>query len=160
MRLQFRQIIHILLILISTSVSFQLVGQERYVFFTPPIDSICRNTLDLIRIRQTLTLQQYAVNQDIGQIENTINVMNRHMEESLNERRIIESELSTINRIIDSLTPRRPDGPRPKENLISILYERLTFNGSYGLNINQLALSNWAAAAESLRCPIRALPRL
>lgn len=149
MRLQFRQIIHILLILISTSVSFQLVGQERYVFFTPPIDSICRNTLDLIRIRQTLTLQQYAVNQDIGQIENTINVMNRHMEESLNERRIIESELSTINRLIDSLTPRRPDGPRPKENLINILYERLTFNGSYGLNINQLALSNWAAGGES-----------
>jgi len=149
MRLQFRQIIRILLILISTSVSFQLVGQERYVFFTPPIDSICRNTLDLIRIRQTLTLQQYAVNQDIGQIENTINVMNRHMEESLNERRIIESELATINRLIDSLTPKRPDGPRPKENIIDILYERLSFNGSYGLNINQLALSNWAAGGES-----------
>ena len=149
MRLQFRQIIRILLILISTSVSFQLIGQERYAFFTPPIDSICRNTLDLIRIRQTLTLQQYAVNQDIGQIENTINVMNRHMEESLNERRIIESELATINSLIDSLTPKRPDGPRPKENIIDILHERLSFNGSYGLNINQLALSNWAAGGES-----------
>ena len=149
MRLQFRQIIRILLILISTSVSFQLIGQERYSFFTPPIDSICRNTLDLIRIRQTLTLQQYAVNQDIGQIENTINVMNRHMEESLNERRIIESELATINSLIDSLTPKRPDGPRPKENIIDILHERLSFNGSYGLNINQLALSNWAAGGES-----------
>ena len=149
MRLQFRQLIRILLILTSTTVSFQLLGQERYVFFTPSIDSICRNTLDLIRIKQTLTLQQYAVNQDIGQIENTINVMNRHMEESLYERQIIESELATVNRLIDSLTPKRPDGPRPKENIIDILYERLTFNGNYGLNINQLALSNWAAGGES-----------
>jgi len=29
------------------------------------------------------------------------------------------------------------------------LYERLSFHGSYGLNINQLALSNWAAGGEN-----------
>ena len=149
MRLQFRQILRILLIFISTSASFQLFGQERYVFFTPPVDSICQNTLDLIRIKQSLVLQQFAVDRDIEQIHHTINVMNYHLEEALNEKEIINSELIAINRHIDSLTPKRPDGPRPKENIIDILYERLSFHGNYGLNINQLALSNWAAGGEN-----------
>ena len=71
------------------------------------------------------------------------------MEQTLNEQQIVESELAAINRYLDSLTPKRPDGPRPKENIIDILNERLTFHGSYGLNINQLALSNWAAGGEN-----------
>ena len=149
MRLQFRQIIRILLIFISTSASFPLLGQERYVFITPSIDSICQNTLDLIRIKQSLILQQYAVDRDVEQINHTINVMNLHLEEALNEKEIIASELETINRHIDSLTPKRPDGPRPRENIIDILNERFSFHGNYGLNINQLALSNWAAGGEN-----------
>jgi hypothetical protein len=147
--LQFRQIIRILLIFISTSASFQLLGQERYAFYTPPIDSICQNTLELIRIKQSLILQQYAVDRDVEQIKHTINVMNLHLEEALNDKEIIESELVTINRLIDSITPKRPDGPRPKENIIDILNERFSFHGNYGLNINQLALSNWAAGGEN-----------
>ena len=83
------------------------------------------------------------------QIENTINVMNRHLEEAQSERQAIDSELAAINRHLDSLTPKRPDGPRPKENIIDILSKRLSFNGAYGLSINQLALSNWAAGGES-----------
>ena len=149
MRLQFRQIIRILLIFISTSASFQLLGQERYAFYTPPIDSICQNTLELIRIKQSLILQQYAVDRDVEQIKHTINVMNLHLEEALNDKEIIESELVTINRLIDSITPKRTDGPRPKENIIDILNERFSFHGNYGLNINQLALSNWAAGGEN-----------
>lgn len=149
MRLQFRQILRIFLIFISTSASFQLFGQERYVFFTPPVDSICQNTLDLIRIKQSLTLQQIAVDRDVEQIHHTINVMNLHLEEALNEKEIIASELEAINRHIDSLTPKRPDGPRPRENIIDILNERFSFHGNYGLNINQLALSNWAAGGEN-----------
>ena len=149
MRLHFRQIIRILLILISTSASFHLPGQERYVFSTPTIDSICQNTLDLIRIKQSLILQQYQVDHDVEQINHTINVMNLHLEEAMNEREAINSELNAINRHIDSLTPKRPDGPRPKENIIDILNERLSFHGSYGLNINQLVLSNWAAGGEN-----------
>ena len=149
MRLQFRQILRIFLIFISTSASFQLFGQERYVFFTPPVDSICQNTLDLIRIKQSLTLQQIAVDRDVEQIHHTINVMNLHLEEALNEKEIIASELEAINRHIDSLTPKRPNGPRPKENIIDILNERFSFHGNYGLNINQLALSNWAAGGEN-----------
>ena len=149
MRLQFRQILRILLIFISTSASFQLLGQERYAFYTPPIDSICQNTLELIRIKQSLILQQYAVDRDVEQIKHTINVMNLHLEEALNDKEIIESELVTINRLIDSITPKRPDGPRPKENIIDILNERFSFHGNYGLNINQLALSNWAAGGEN-----------
>jgi len=116
---------------------------------TPAVDSICQYTLDLIRIKQSLTLQQYAVDNDVEQIQNTINVMNRHLEEAMNERVAINNELTAINRHIDSLTPKRPDGPRPRENIIDILYERLSFHGSYGLNINQLALSNWAAGGEN-----------
>ena len=149
MRLQFRQIFRILLIFISSSVSFQLLGQEWYAFFTPPIESICQNTLDLIRIRQSLVLQQFEVDRDVEQINHTIDVMNLHLEEALNEKEIIASELVTINRLIDSLTPKRPDGPRPKENIIDILNERFSFHGNYGLNINQLSLSNWAAGGEN-----------
>ena len=149
MRLQFRQIIRILLIFISTSASFQLLGQERYVFFTPPIDSICRNTLDYIRIKQSLVRQQYAISQDEQELRYTIEVLNRHLEDVINESQIIDAELSTINRYIDSITPKRPDGPQPKENIINILNDRFSFHGNYGLNINQLALSNWAAGGEN-----------
>ena len=149
MRLQSRQIFRILLILISTAVSSSLFGQERYCFYTHEVDSVCQYALELIRIKQSLITQQYQVDQDMLQIENTINVMNRHLEEAKNERVAIDSELAAINRHIDSLTPKRPDGPRPKENIIDILSRRLSFNGAYGLNLNQLALSNWAAGGEN-----------
>ena len=125
------------------------MGQKRYGFMTPKVDTICQNTLELIRIKQSLMLQQYAVDNDVMQIQHTIDVMNAHLEEAKNERIAIDNELLAINRHIDSLTPKRPDGPRPKENIIDILYERLSFHGSYGLNINQLALSNWAAGGEN-----------
>ena len=131
------------------AVSSSLWGQERYGFFTPEIDSICRNTLDYVRIKQSLTSQQFAIEQDVEQLRHTIDILNQHLEETINEQMIVESELDAINRYLDSLTPKRPDGPRPKENIIDILYERLSFHGSYGLNINQLALSNWAAGGES-----------
>ena len=149
MRLQTRQIIRILLIFISTLATCSVFGQERYSFFTPEIDSICHNTLDYVRIKQSLTSQQFAVGQDAEQLRHTINVLNQHLDQTIKEQEIIDSELAAINRYLDSLTPKRPEGPRPKENIIDILYERLTFHGSYGLNVNQLALSNWAAGGES-----------
>ena len=109
---------------------------------TPEIDSICNNTLDYVRIKQSLTSQQFAISQDAEQLRHTIDILNQHLEETLNEQMVVESELEAINRHLDSLTPKRPDGPRPKVNIIDILSERLSFHGSYGLNINQLALSN------------------
>lgn len=149
MRLQLRQLFRIILIFIITTVSFQVFGQERYVFFTPRIDSICQNILDYIRIRQSLILQQYQVNQDIEQIGRTIDMLNQNKNEYLSDLETIKNELDAVNRHIDSLTPKRPDGPRPKENIIDILNERFSFHGNYGLNINQLALSNWAAGGEN-----------
>ena len=149
MRLQIRLLSRFLLILIPTAISCSLYGQERFVFYTPEVESICQNTLDLIRVKQSLILQQYAVNNDVAQIQHTIEIMNRYLEESMNERVAIDSELKAINTLIDSITPKRPDGPRPKENIIDILNERLSFHGGYGLNINQLALSNWAAGGEN-----------
>ena len=149
MRLQLRQLFRIILIFIITTVSFQVFGQERYVFFTPRIDSICQNTLDYIRIRQSLILQQYQVNQDIEQIGRTIDMLSQYKNEYLSDLETIKNELDAVNRHIDSLTPKRPDGPRPKENIIDILNERFSFHGNYGLNINQLALSNWAAGGEN-----------
>lgn len=149
MRLQLRQLFRIILIFIITTVSFQVFGQERYVFFTPRIDSICQNTLDYIRIKQSLILQQYQVNQDIEQIGRTIDMLNQNKNEYLSDLETIKNELDAVNRHIDSLTPKRPDGPRPKENIIDILNERFSFHGNYGLNINQLALSNWAAGGEN-----------
>ena len=149
MRLQTRQFIRILLIFISTLAAYPIFGQARYPFMTHEVDSICRNTLDYVRIKQTLTSQQYAIGQDIEQPRHTIDILNQHLEETLNEQQIVDSELAAINRYLDSLTPKRPDGPRPKVNIIDILSERLSFHGSYGLNLNQLALSNWAAGGEN-----------
>lgn len=83
------------------------------------------------------------------QLEQTLDALNQHHSDILEEQESIESELAVINRQIDSLTPKRPDGPKPKENIINILNERLSFHGSFGLNINQLALSNWAAGGEN-----------
>lgn len=149
MRLQIWQIISIILIFISTMAVCPVHGQTRYSFVTSEIDSICRNTLDYIRIKQSLTSQQYAIGQDADHLRHTIEILNQHLEQTLNEQQIVDSELNAINRYLDSLAPKRPDGPRPKENIIDILNERLSFHGSYGLNINQLALSNWAAGGEN-----------
>ena len=129
--------------------TFPVFGQVRYSFFTPEIDSICRNTLDFVRIKQSLISQQYAIGQDAYHLRHTIDILNQHLEQTLNEQQIVESELDAINRYLDSLAPKRPDGPRPKENIIDILNDRLSFHGSYGMNINQLALSNWAAGGEN-----------
>lgn len=126
-----------------------LLGQERFAFVTPEIDSICRNTLEFIRIKNSLLRQQFQINQEVVQLEETIETLNKSRTEIIEEQIFIENELALINRQIDSLTPKRPDGPKPKENIINILNERLSFHGSYGLNINQLALSNWAAGGEN-----------
>ena len=149
MRLQSKHFIRILLIFTSTLATSPIIGQVRYPFVTTEIDSICHTTLDYIRIKQSLALQQYEIRQDAEQLRNTIEILNKHLEETLNEQQIVDSELSAINRHLDSLIPERPNGPRPKENIIDILSERLSFHGSYGLNINQLALSNWAAGGEN-----------
>ena len=144
-----RYSVRILLIFISTISLTPLFGQERYPFVTPKIDSICHNTLEYVRIKNSLLRQQYLINQDAVQIAQTIEVLNQNQSEILEEQKIIESELAAINRQLDSLTPKRPDGPKPKENIINILNERLSFHGSFGLNFNQLALSNWAAGGEN-----------
>ncbi|MDO5316650.1 MAG: DUF3078 domain-containing protein [bacterium] len=86
---------------------------------------------------------------DIEELQNSIAILNQYLEGARNDKAVIDNELAAVNRHIDSLTPKRPDGPRPKDNIINILYERLSFHGSYGLNINQLALSNWAAGGEN-----------
>lgn len=144
-----RQFIRILLIIISTCSTFSLFGQRGYVFFTPEIDTICRHTLDYIQIKQSLVRQQIKAELDEQELRYTIDVLNQQLEDVINESYIIDAELATVNHYIDSITPKRPDGPRPKENIINILNERLSFHGNYGLNINQLTLSNWAAGGEN-----------
>ena len=149
MRLKPRQHIRILLIFITSAFAFPLSGQVVRSFYTPLVDSICRNTLDCIRIKQSLTLQEYEIDREAEQIQNTIEVMNRHLESNRLEKQTVQAELAAINRHIDSLIPKRPNGPRPKTNIIDILSDRLSFHGNYGLNINQLVLSNWAAGGEN-----------
>ena len=139
----------ILLIFITMLCSLPLFGQERYAFVTPKIDSICRNTLEYVRIKNSLLRRQYQIEQDMQQLELTINELSQQHLEIIGEKDDIENELATINRYFDSLKPHRPDGPRPKTHIIDIINEGLTFHGSYGLNINQLALSNWAAGGEN-----------
>jgi len=116
---------------------------------TPTIDSICQSTLEYVQIKYLLLRQQEQIALETKQLESTITALNQEHTDIITERQAIESELAAINRHLDSLTPKRPDGPRPKENLIDFISERSSFHGSYGLNINQLALSNWAAGGES-----------
>lgn len=142
-------IILILLMLVSAIFTCPVFGQVNTSFITPDIDSICCNTLEYIRIKQSLTSQRFAIGQDAEQLRSTISILNQHLEQTLNDQAIVESELEAINQHLDSLTPKRPDGPRPKTNIIDILNERFSFHGGYGLNINQLALSNWAAGGEN-----------
>lgn len=149
MRAKTRQFIRILLIIISTCSTFSLFGQVGYVFVTPEIDSICSHTLEYIQIKQSLVRQQIKAELEEQQLRNTIDELNQQLEDVVNESYTIEDELAIVNRYIDSITPKRPDGPRPKENIINILNERLSFHGDYGLNINQLSLSNWSAGGEN-----------
>lgn len=144
-----KQHILILLTITASVIAFPNLGHAQQYFFTPKIDSICRSTLEYIRIRQSLTLQEFEINRDAEQLQNTIEVLSRHLDEARIEKQAVESELAAINRHIDSLIPKRSHGPRPKENIIDILNNRLSFHGNYGLNINQLALSNWAAGGEN-----------
>ena len=116
---------------------------------TPAIDSICRTTLEYVQIKYLLMRQQEQIDKEALQLERTIGALTKEQEEISNEQKVIKGELAAINRHLDSITPKRPDGPRPKENIIDILYDRISFHGNYGLNINQLALSNWAAGGES-----------
>ena len=116
---------------------------------SPTIDSICQSTLEYVQIKQLLLRQQEQIEQEVQQLESTLKVLNQEHSDILIERQAIESELTAINQHLDSLTPKRPNGPRPKENIITLLNERISFHGGYGLNINQLALSNWAAGGEN-----------
>ena len=149
MGFNFRRLFIILLIFILILGKESLFAQVKYPFYTPRIDSICDHTLEYIHIKNSLIRQRYQVEQEAAQLKETIDILSQHHADILNEREFIESELDAVNHHIDSLTPKRPNGPRPKENIINILNERLSFQGSYGLNINQLALSNWAAGGES-----------
>ena len=139
----------ILLILVSTTTLTPLFGQKSYPFVTPKIDSICRNTLEYVRIKNSLLRQRDQIDHEMTQIDQTLSDLHQHRSEIIEEQEVIDEEIAIVTRYIDSLTPKRPDGPRPKENIINILNERLSFHGSYGLNINQLALSNWAAGGEN-----------
>ena len=137
------------LIVILTVKGNPLFSQNTKHLMTPRIDSIFRNTLDYLEIKNSLVKQQFDIQQKERQIEKTLNVLNKHNAEIANERHSIESELKAINRHIDSLIPPHPAERRPKANILDIINEGLAFNGNFGLNINQLALSNWAAGGES-----------
>lgn len=126
-----------------------LFSQDIKSLMTPSIDSIFRNTLDYLEIKNSLVRQQFDIQQKERQIGKTLSVLNRHNNEIISEKQSIEGELRAINRHIDSLIPPRPQSKRPKANIIDLLNEGLTFTGNFGLNINQLALSNWAAGGES-----------
>ena len=149
MRFKGWQLFRNVLILVTFLGATTAFGQERYPFVTSHIDSICQSTLEYIHLKQLLTRQQAQIEREAHQIERTMGLLSKEQSELLGEKQVIESELAAINCHLDSLTPKRPDGPRPKENIIDILNDRLSFHGSYGININQLALSNWAAGGEN-----------
>ena len=149
MRFVRRHFFRIALTITTMIAASQAFGQVGYPFLSPTIDSICQSTLEYVQIKQLLLRQQEQIEQEVQQLESTLKVLNQEHSDILIERQAIESELTAINQHLDSLTPKRPNGPRPKENIITLLNERINFHGGYGLNINQLALSNWAAGGEN-----------
>ena len=149
MRFVRRHFFRIALTITTMIATSQVFGQVGYPFLSPTIDSICQSTLEYVQIKQLLLRQQEQIEQEVQQLESTLKVLNQEHSDILIERQAIESELTAINQHLDSLTPKRPNGPRPKENIITLLNERISFHGGYGLNINQLALSNWAAGGEN-----------
>ena len=149
MRFVHRHFFRIALTITTMIAASQAFGQVGYPFLSPTIDSICQSTLEYVQIKQLLLRQQEQIEQEVQQLESTLKVLNQEHSDILIERQAIESELTAINQHLDSLTPKRPNGPRPKENIITLLNERTSFHGGYGLNINQLALSNWAAGGEN-----------
>ena len=149
MRFVRRHFFRIALTITTMIAASQAFGQVGYPFLSPTIDSICQSTLEYVQIKQLLLRQQEQIEQEVQQLESTLKILNQEHSDILIERQAIESELTAINQHLDSLTPKRPNGPRPKENIITLLNERISFHGGYGLNINQLALSNWAAGGEN-----------
>ena len=124
-------------------------GQARYPFMTHKVDSICENALRLIKMKNSLIWQQQSNEIMKGRIDEEISGLNAEKKELDEEKQLLDQELDVINKHLDSLISIRPRGPRPKANLMDLIVEGLTFTGDYGLNINQLALSNWAAGGES-----------
>ena len=124
-------------------------AQATYPFMTPEVDSICSNALRLIKMKNTIIWQQQSNELQKGRIDDEIDYLNAQKEELDEETRLLDEELGVINKHLDSLLAIRPQGPRPKANLMDLIEEGLTITGNYGLNINQLALSNWAAGGEN-----------
>ena len=121
MRFIQRQFIRIALTITIVIAASQLFGQVGYPFMTPTIDSICQSTLEYVQIKYLLLRQQEQNELETQQLERTLSALNQERTDIINERQAIEDELAAINRHLDSLTPKRPDGPRPKENIIDIL---------------------------------------
>ena len=144
-----RNILIIALTVISIVISLPLIAQKPNNLYTPEIDSIVRNTIDYLEIRNSLIQQQNEFHRKELQLDKTLTILNKHNESIVNEKKTIESELTAINRHLDSLVPPRPKEKRPKANIIDIINKGLHFNGDYGLNVNQLSLSNWAAGGEN-----------
>ena len=80
MRFQYRLYLLFPLIAITSCGGISLYGQLAYPFITPKIDSICTNTLDYIRIKQSLTLQQFEVEQEALQLEKSIEIIQQQLE--------------------------------------------------------------------------------
>lgn len=143
------RIITIALALVAMLSIRNVYGQAAYPFMTHEVDSICGHALRLIRIKNSLVWQQQSNDIRKDRIENDIANLNNQKEELAEEKQLIDHELDFINKQLDSLIYVRPQRPRPKANLMDLIEEGLTIRGNYGLNINQLALSNWAAGGES-----------
>lgn len=124
-------------------------GQARYPFMTPEVDSICGNALRLIKMKNTLIWQQQINELQKVQVNEDIAYLNTQKKELDEEQLLLKQELDEINQHLDSLISIRPQGPRPKANLMDVINEGLTISGNYGLNLNQLALTNWAAGGEN-----------
>lgn len=128
-----------------------VIGQEWYPHIFKTVDSIYQINLPIINQRDSL-IRQYT---DLKTEENRI----KHLQDSINVKMLeiqrskhnLDTQMEQLNIAMDSLLPPpAPPGPMPKENFFDKLKKRnWSFNGNFGLSLNELTLSNWAAGGES-----------
>jgi Protein of unknown function (DUF3078). len=135
----------IFMVLLATK---NMNGQQPTLPHLHHIDSIFENTIHYIVIKDTLIKYHIDLKSKEEHLSCLVDSILSKKDSLTLQKEAIEKELFAIKNCMDSLLPSLiQDNPRPKENFINLLSKK--FSGNFGININQLSLSNWAAGGES-----------
>lgn len=127
-----------------------IIGQEWHPIFNK-VDSIYQINLPIIKQREQLIRQYTDLKTEENQIQHIQDSINEKMLKLQQDKQHLDIQMKQLNIAMDSLLPPPPPpGPMPKENLFDKLKKKgWSFNGNFGLSLNELTLANWAAGGES-----------